>query len=536
MFIKSVALKGFKRFHDLRIELPPGIQLVVLAGPNGTGKSSLFDAFQVWHRANGGFGVDWDTTYFPKTGELDNAFAFNKQVIIDFHDELPKDQQALRRTFAFRSAYRNDPQFEVSGLSKQEPLENELRFNRMIENDAAVARNYQRLAAQALEDVFIHEDPATTIGMYRTKVIGTLREALQRIFPALTLNDFGNPLTTGTFRFDKGNSQGFLYKNLSGGEKAAFDLLLDFVLKAPTFVNTIYCIDEPEAHLNSRVQCAVLDELYRCLPGGCQLWLASHSIGMMRRARDIEAANPGSVAFLDFYETDFDQPQVLQPTRINRRFWERVLDVALDDLSTLVAPQRIVVCEGSPIGSSTKNTSHDAICYNSIFETEFPDTRFISGGNSHDVQSDRLALVAGLNALVAGAKVIRLIDRDDHSPDDITDLKKDGIRVLGRRHLESFLYDDAVLAELCKRHNKSEVIDTLLQDKKDALATVAGQGKSQDDIKSAAGMIYNKAKQRLSLVGVGNDAKAFERNVLAGLIDKDMDVYKQLKANIFDSD
>jgi predicted ATPase len=66
MQIQSVVLKRFKRFHELRIELPPGVKVVLLAGPNGTGKSSLFDGFHTWHRANGGFGLNWDLTYFHK--------------------------------------------------------------------------------------------------------------------------------------------------------------------------------------------------------------------------------------------------------------------------------------------------------------------------------------------------------------------------------------------------------------------------------------------------------------------------------------
>ena len=151
MYIKSVVLKRFKRFHDLKIELPPGIRLVVLAGPNGTGKSSLFDAFQLWHRANSAFGLNWDVTYFPKLGEPDLAtFSWSQQVVIDFHDKFPQDQQERRKSFSFRSAYRNDPQFDLGGLSKQPPIEEDIRFTLMIENDATVARNYQRLASQAL--------------------------------------------------------------------------------------------------------------------------------------------------------------------------------------------------------------------------------------------------------------------------------------------------------------------------------------------------------------------------------------------------
>ena len=110
MHIKSVGLKRFKRFHELRIELPAGVKLVLLAGPNGSGKSSLFDAFQVWHRANSSLGLNWDLTYYPKAGDaglpVNNWSNF---VTIEFHDSVPQDQSDRRKSFSFRSAYRNDP-------------------------------------------------------------------------------------------------------------------------------------------------------------------------------------------------------------------------------------------------------------------------------------------------------------------------------------------------------------------------------------------------------------------------------------------
>ena len=46
MKIKSITLKNFKRFTNLTIQdLPESAKLVVLIGPNGCEKSSLFDAF-----------------------------------------------------------------------------------------------------------------------------------------------------------------------------------------------------------------------------------------------------------------------------------------------------------------------------------------------------------------------------------------------------------------------------------------------------------------------------------------------------------
>lgn len=51
MKIKSLQLKNFKRFADLTLQgIPGNYRLVLLIGSNGSGKSSVFDAFEVLSR------------------------------------------------------------------------------------------------------------------------------------------------------------------------------------------------------------------------------------------------------------------------------------------------------------------------------------------------------------------------------------------------------------------------------------------------------------------------------------------------------
>jgi len=50
MRIKEISLKNFKRFADLTIkDIPESAKLVLLIGANGSGKSSIFDAFEYYN-------------------------------------------------------------------------------------------------------------------------------------------------------------------------------------------------------------------------------------------------------------------------------------------------------------------------------------------------------------------------------------------------------------------------------------------------------------------------------------------------------
>jgi hypothetical protein len=280
----------------------------------------------------------------------------------------------------------------------------------------------------------------------------------------------------------------------------------------------------------ARLQGALLGELYNLLPGQAQLWVATHSIGMMRKVRELDEATPGAVAFLDFGDLDFDQPTVIEPSRPTRMFWHKQLAVAIDDLAHLVAPREVVICEGdSTAATQGKDKEFDATCYDIIFRDEFPDVKFLSGGNASDVTKDRLGFLTVLPKL-AKIEVRRLIDRDDHSPDDVTKLKANGIRVLPRRNIEWYLFDDEILAALCQEEGKQTDLPTVIDAKKAAMQNSVKRGNPSDD---ASGEIFNSTRRILNLLGRGNDARAFARSALAPLIKPGTAVYDELKRAIF---
>ena len=88
----------------------------------------------------------------------------------------------------------------------------EQSYKRMIDNDAAVAKNFQRLTSQAIEDVFDPKDGSMTLDQFKKQVIGDIKNAFSMLFPEVELNSLGSPLEDGTFRFTKGTSKGFSFK------------------------------------------------------------------------------------------------------------------------------------------------------------------------------------------------------------------------------------------------------------------------------------------------------------------------------------
>ncbi len=515
MKIESIHLQNFKRFTDLRIQnIPATAKLVVLLGPNGCGKSSLFDAMYYksyeYRRLNRGSD---DLDYYSKTSAQNRRV---EPIDIKFHNDSQSDKT---KAIYVRTAYRNDPVLNIGAIQTMPSVITETRFRTMIENDAAVTGNFQRLVSNALERAFRREDRAKSLGNFQDETLGEIQDAMERLFPDLVLNGLGNPLNDRSFTFDKGTSRNFLYKNLSGGEKAAFDLLLDIFIKREEYDDTVFCIDEPEAHMNPRLQGKLLDELFRLMNDKSQLWIATHAIGMMRKALQLHKQYGEQVIFLDFSNRDFDSSVFIEPVNPNRRFWEQTHEVALDDLGALVAPDQIVICEGRP-----GDEGFDAECYNLIFAEEFPDTKFVSAGGKRDL----LNYISVVEAVAKGAKVFGLRDSDRNtSPDDVVQLEKEGIKVLQRGKIENYLLADDVLDVLCK--NKG------LEPHPEKVAELIKLRDNAEDIKGTPIQIRNKL-DNWGVHGVGEKYQGFLSNTLAPLIKPGMQTYNELKEIIFGND
>ena len=533
MKLKSVQITKFKRFESLRIEyIPKSTRLVVLLGPNGCGKSSLFDLLHTYLKVNRFYGFqNRDQFYFQRhlDGDIKQLRQdLQKRVKVNFHSE-PQSEQDFKKSIYLRTAYRNEASFQQKNIASRPDVFEEDGRKKTIDDDKTVSGNFQRLFRRLVGKV---TTPGLRTDDIMQETIGDIRKGLENIFEDLTLDNLVDPDEHGTFTFSKGNINNFLYDNLSGGEKAVFDLLLDIVVKKKFYDDSIYCIDEPETHLSTRLQAHVLRELFSLIPENSQLWIATHAIGMVREAAKLWTEDPKKVVFLDFgFRADgtprnFDQCEIIRPANPDRTFWTRHYDVALDDLSEIIAPKQVVLCEGSVQGESG---AFDENCYNLIFSVEFPHTLFISVGSKNDVEKRVAGLMPLLKQIVSGTDIVRLRDRDEMTDQEVERKKNEGIRVLSQRNLESVLLCDEILEKLCNEYENPEKAEALKKVRNEKIAASA-----RDDFKPAVQAVHHAAKQELlSETMPGETIVAFMLDILAPLVSSETETYVQLKRDVF---
>jgi hypothetical protein len=527
MRVSNVTIQnGFKRFHELSVgPIPETARLVVLLGANGSGKTSFLDALLYWHieRWNRHRRRNVESYYYERPDQITRP-----NVVVEMHGENPTDDITRKRAFHFRSAYRYTPDFTSGSIQRLTPIEDSNPVDGLSDEDKSVTQHYNRLVGKAVASFTDLKHEVTNFQVYANDV-GPLRESFERLFPDLRLTGLGDPTNQGTFLFTKGGVEDFRYVNLSSGEKAAFDLLLDLHVRKHEYPGSVICLDEPEAHVGLRVQRQLLDEMLNVLSDESQLWIATHSIGMMRRAFELAESRPGEVVFLDFDGHDFDQPVTLSPTPPSRSLWLKAHQIALEDLASLLAPEIIYLCEGDPEAGSIAKKSFDAGVLLRIFGDAYPGVDFISVGGATDQPRVRSSVAA----LLPGVEIRRVIDRDARTEEAVAQLMTadPALRVLSQRDLENYLLSEEVLRMGCRTYaSDPEAASEELIALKSSLLRKA---KYPDDVKSIAGPLFEAAKRLWhTLAQPGQDKHEFLRDVCAPLVGPATETYSLLKGDL----
>ncbi len=465
MKIKSIQIKnGFKRFFDLTIDLGENPKrIIALVGSNGCGKSSVFDAMLYAQSRRSGFigkhhGRGNDYFFMNTTGLLDRS------VSIQFDEghmnevfQKRQSRNSEKTLFSLRSPYRYNNQVKAQTIQSLLPIEqNGYGAPLTSEIDERMEQNYLRLHAK-YNDYLHQEDCRPSEAMEH--ILGVLNKSLRNCLN-IELVSMGNVVNDeGTLFFKKSDQEiQFSFNVLSSGEKEVVDIVLDLYLRKDEYTDTIFLIDEPELHINTSIQRKLLAEINKLVGTDCQIWVATHSIGFLRALQQ-DFNNDCDIIYFDEVKGLGNTQVTLKPSEKTPQLWKKVFSIALDDLSGLVSPRRIIYCEGRAEPTSDgEERGMDAIVYNNIFCKKYPDTLFISSGGNTELDQRSAIAISILSKVFNDVEIWVLKDRDLSSSSLSTEQDRQNYlrnnkthhRVLNRFEIENYLFDKNVLECYCE--------------------------------------------------------------------------------------
>ncbi len=443
MFINKLQLKNFKRFTDLTIDLAPQQdenppKLVLLIGANGSGKSCIFDAFEIVINKI----EKKDSQYYCKPichtlTYRDNPIVYNGNSIVyaiqsDFSVLIELDKKKLdykysdekvivmeaetnidleQKKFYGRSAFRYLPRLskETIGQVKQETISQNLdRPRTYIDlDDKRFENDFDFLVTQTVYEIFNSQIPAQEKLDKINNLLSRVNSSLERIFgnnekTSLKFKEFKTPSggEPAKLLFQKGDSI-IHYDLLSAGEKEVINIIFDLYVREPYFQDAIYFFDELDLHLNTSLQFDLLKEITeKWIPDNSQVWVASHSLGFIDYARQYKKG-----VIIDFDSLDFDQEQVLKPidkhdpnkSYFNVALGENFIVNLVNELQKQNKEQIIVFSEGENYKLLEKAKN--------LLKPDLP-VRFLDGGGKDNLKGAFMALQS------SGNKILFIFDTD----------------------------------------------------------------------------------------------------------------------------
>jgi predicted ATPase len=449
MKLVSYSVQGAKPIQSFSVD---GLSdTVVLAGPNGVGKTTLMTqllmlfqnpgniptASAIVESTNHEEEVAWGQkelrTATPADAEKLQAFLQRNQKRAQLRSSMLYFDSARQleqvRPYAFSWTFADPWQEDVGWNIGYQPMKG--RFEDTIQSLYRKVRSQkEEISKRALS---LKEAGEAFMALDFQYPLEKFEDAFSKLLPGKTLEKLNEQSQTVMYKTDDAVLP---LTSLSSGEREVVTIVFDFLLRDPK--DSIIVFDEPELHLHPELSYRLLRTL-RDVGERNQFVLSTHSPDIITASLD------QSVVFVA-------PPNAARPNQsVQLREDDeaaKVLHLIGQSIGVISLGKRIVLVEGT-------SSSLDKQTYGSLVGPDYPGLVLVPTGGKESINSFVKAFETVLNKTVWGVDFFMLCDGDSLA--SVSGDKAGGrLRILPRYHLENYFLNEHVLARLFEQLEEPE--------------------------------------------------------------------------------
>lgn len=444
MRLKNLAMRDVPPVR--RFEVEDLSDVVVIAGPNGVGKTRLMQSVLERLRSAG-----------PQpaiTGSIAATCAEERDQWgkAELDMSVPEDLQRLNSTLSAGRRRRNwqsslvnfESDRRVQNLQpypftfdmpdpSEEQVGWEMTFSPLTQRYHDTVHSMHRMVEAQRRNIStraiqLQREGKTSMNLNFTDPMGPFKDVFRQLLAPKELAD----LTMGDQRLRYiHEGQQLDFESLSSGEREVVNIAFDFLLRRPR--DCIVFFDEPELHLHPELSYKLVQTL-STIGSNNQFVFSTHSPDIITASLD------RSVIFLGPVDDDpaadlANPPNQAIPVNEADETHE-ALKLLGQSIGIIALGRKIVLVEGAA-------ASLDKQVYGSILRQRFPELVLVPSGGKHAIESFGHVHSAVLSKSLWGVEFFMLCDGDSRPPGEAS---SDRLAILPRYHLENYFLDESVWA------------------------------------------------------------------------------------------